>query len=398
MMILCGAASFAQEAMPRFEIPTARSSGMGGTHTAYTDNVFALLVNPAAIMRVEQRSFFALSPTLFSPESTFNLIGPFMDVARGNLSALGSAADTLSKKNGKVPLGFDIREFPLSVAWVADGFGFGLWNRVFVNPSIIGTNVVLDAYADVILPVGFAFKILETDSHTLDLGVTVKPFVRVRAHESVSITDLMDNADFVDDISVPLIAGAGVDMGLLYRWDMGLQAGLTFNDIFTRGAAAGTIVGKKTSDYYYVPFSMDIGLAYDFPLGKYWTTAPGFLGKTTFTLAADYRDLFNIFQQDDYSKRNAALGLGIGFQIAVFDMFKFRMGMNEMLPAVGLGFDLGIFEIDAAYYGREFGLEPGQLSAAALDLTIAIRPDAKKRTWPWTQGSVVGLFTGKKEK
>ncbi|MDR2143501.1 MAG: hypothetical protein LBP29_03930 [Treponema sp.] len=392
-MLLCGAAAFSQEAMPRFEIPTARSNGWGGHHAAYTDNVFALLVNPAAIMRVEQRSFFTLSPTLFSPQSTFDLIGSVNDMIKGDMNSFGGAMDTLSKNNGKLPLGLDIREFPLSVAWVADGFGFGLWDRIFVNPQIIGTNVRLEAYADVILPVGFAFRILDTDAHSVDAGVTVKAFARARAHETVGIFKLAgDTDDFVDDISVPVIAGAGFDLGFLYRWDIGLSAGLTFDDIFTRGKVVSNIIGEDTNSYY-VPFTMNFGAAYDLVLGRFWTTAPGFLANMGFTFTFDYRDIGNLFEQDDYLKRNAVLGIGTGLQVSMFNVLKLRLGMNEMLPAVGAGVDLGPFKIDAAYYGKEFGNEPGQLSGAALDLTIAIRPGAKKRDWPWTRKSLVGLFT-----
>jgi opacity protein-like surface antigen len=382
-------------AMPQFGMPTAQTNGMGGVHAAYTDNVFALLVNPAAMMRVEQRSFFALSPGLLSPQSTFGLITPITDAVSGNLGALGDAADLLGKREGKIVLGFDIREFPLSVAWVADGFGFGLWDRIFVNPNIIGTNVELTVYSDVILPVGFAFRILDTGVHDVDAGITVKPFFRVFAHEQVTILKMMDAGfDFVDSLSVPAIAGAGIDLGFLYRWDIGFSAGLTFDDIFSRGVAVADFMDAGTGTNYYVPFTMNLGLAYDFKIGNFWQEAPRFLADMGFTFAFDWRNITNAFQQDDYQKRNASLDIGLGLQISLADIVKVRLGMNEMLPAAGLGIDLGAFEIDAAYYGREFGLEPGQLSAAALDLTVAIRPGAKKRDWPWTRGSLAGLFTG----
>jgi hypothetical protein len=302
----------------------------------------------------------------------------------GDTSALGDAMDVLSKNKGKIPLGFDLREFPLSIAWVADGFGFALWDRIFVNPSIVGTNVVVNAYADVMLPIGFAFRILNTESHSIDAGITLTPFARAMASDWVSITELMDNdSDFLDDISVPLIAGAGVDLGLLYRWDIGLSAGVTFNDVFTRGWVVQDLIGTAGEDNtYYVPFTMDFGVAYELRLAF-----------ITFTLAFDYRDIVNFFEQDDYLKRNALLGIGAGFQLGLFNVIKMRVGISDMLPSVGLGFDLGPFEIDAAYYGKEFGNEPGTLSAAAMDLTIAIRPGAKKRNWPWTRGSLIGLFT-----
>ncbi|MDR2478928.1 MAG: hypothetical protein LBD48_06410 [Treponema sp.] len=398
MALCCAALIFAEDvAMPRLAIPTARSNGMGGTHVAYTDNVFALLVNPAAMMRVEQRSFFALSPTLFSPQSTFGLINAINSiVSNGDLGALGEATDLLSRSKGKISLGFDIREFPLSIAWVADGFGFGLWNRVFVNPNIIGTNFNFDVYADVMLPVGFAFKILDMNGHAIDAGVTVKPFARVRAHENIDLMEFAEeDADPIGSISVPLIFGAGFDLGLLYRWDIGLSAGITFDDIVTRGVVAGNLYGSRNdTNSYFVPFSMNAGLAYDLKLGRFWESAPGFLAKTGVSFAVDWRDITNLFQQTDYTKRNALLDLGLGLEFSLAELLKLRVGLNEMLPAVGAGFDLGPVEIDAAYYGKELGLEPGQLPVAALDLTFALRPGAKKRNWPWTRHSLVGLISG----
>ena len=396
LVFICAGAVWAEDrAMPRFDIPTARSSGMGGAHAAYTDNVFALIVNPAALMRTQQVSVFALTPMMLNPEATFGLIPPLMNVMGGDgLSSLGEAANILSKQQGKVSLGYDMREFPLSVAWAANGFGFGLWNRIFVNANIIGTHIEIHSYADLFLPVGFAFKILDTSAHTVDAGITVKPFVRGLISQKLNIMDMIDSSsDILDDFSIPIIAGAGFDLGFMYRWDAGLRAGLTFADIVTRGGVVTSFMGRDTNSYY-VPFSMNLGLAYDFKIGTFWTGAPSLLANTGITFAFDWRDITNAFQQDDYTRRNAALDIGVGLQICVLDMFSVRMGMNEMLPAFGIGVDLGAFEFDAAYYGKELGKEPGQLSAAALEFTIAVRPDAKKRDWPWTRGSLVGLISG----
>ena len=371
-------------AMPALAMPTAASNGFGGTHVAYTDNVYSLLVNPAAMIRVQQRSFFNLAPSLLSPQTTVELSKSIVDLAKGDTDTLGSMANALSRQKGKIALGMELREFPLSFAWVANGFGVGLWNRVFVNANVIGTNVDADIYGDVMLPVGFAFKILALENHSVDAGVTVKPFARVRAKESERITNLMDNtSDFIDNINVPLILGGGFDLGFLYRWTGGLQAGLTFDDIFSRGTVIHDIKGNDPNSYY-IPFTMNLGLSYGFNIA--------FLGVT---VAADWHDITNAFNQDDYlNHRNVALDFGLGLQVSLFDIFLVRIGMNEMLPAFGIGFDLGPCKIDLAYYGREFGKEPGQLSVATFDLSIAIRPGAEKRDWPWTRRSLAGLFTG----
>jgi hypothetical protein len=137
---------------------------------------------------------------------------------------------------------------------------------------------------------------------------------------------------------------------------------------------------------------MNLGVAYDFKLGKFWPDLPSFLAKMGFAFAFDWHDVINVFQQDDYMRRNAALDIAMGLQISMLDMIMVRFGMNEMLPAFGIGFDFGPIELDLAYYGKELGLEPGQFPVAAVDFTFAVRPGAKKRDWPWTRGSLVGLI------
>jgi len=368
-------------AMPPLAMPTAASNGFGGTHVAYTDNVFALLVNPAAMMRTRQRSFFTLAPSVFNPQATFDISKSVMDmVSSSDTTNFGNMADTLSKQEGKIALGVELREFPLSIAWVANGFGFGLWNRTFVKADIIGDYVKADVYSDVMLPVGFAFKILDLNRHTIDGGLTLKPFVRVKAAQQAYITDLMDDADF--DFNIPVIAGGGLDMGLLYRWGKVLQVGFTFTDIFSQGTVMADLGDIKDTNSYYIPFAMNAGVSFNFKLG--------IIG---LVLAADWRDIGNAFDQNDYlNNRNYLLDFGIGAQISLFDVVYFRVGMNEMLPAAGLGLNLGALKIDLAYYGREFGYEPGQLSTAVVDLSISIRPGAKARNWAWTRGSVFGLF------
>jgi len=369
-------------AMPPLGMPTAASSGFGGTHVAYTDNVFSLLVNPAAMMRVQQRSFFSLSASLFNPQSTFDIGNAVMEmVSDGDTAAFGRVANTLSDHNGMIALGMELREFPLSIAWVANGFGFGLWNRTFMKAEIIGDHVRATVYSDIMLPIGFAFRVLDMDRHSIDAGFTLKPFVRVMASERVSILDLMDDADF--DLTAPVILGGGLDFGLLYRWAGGFQAGLTFTDILSRGTVVGNLTDEEDTNSYYIPFAVNAGISYSFrPLR--------FLG---ISLAADWRDIGNVFNQDDYlNSRNFILDFGFGVQASLFNTFYFRAGMSEMLPAAGIGVHLGAIRIDLAYYGREFGYEPGMLSTAVVDLSISIRPGARERDWAWTRRSVFGLF------
>lgn len=372
--------------MPPVVMPTAASNGMGGHHVAYTDNVYSLLVNPAAMMRTQQKSFFNLAPSIFNPQSTAKLGRSIIDLGKGDTTALGTTSNTLASQKGKIALGMELREFPLSFAWVANGFGFGLWNRTYVNANIVGTHIEADVFEDVMLPIGFALKIFNFERQSLDVGVTMKPFARVMAQAREKITDLIggNTDEFIDSINIPLIIGGTFDAGILYRWG-GLGIGFALNDFYSRGNVVNNFNDNVLdTNTYYIPFTMNLGVSYELKLGKILGIA----------VAADWRDMKNFFNQDDYLNRNKLLDFGLGGQVTLFNTLVFRAGMSEMLPSAGFGLDLGPLKIDIAYYGREFGLEPGQFPAAVAELSIAIRPGAQKRSWPWARRSIVGLITG----
>ena len=381
--------------MPPLIVRTTASNGFGGHHIAYTDNVNSLLVNPAAMVRVRQGNFFTLELALFSPEFTADAFETMSTMVGGtedaglDINAIFDLLEALSKNN--MGLGLEIRDIPhLSFAYVANGLGLGLWTNTFMNINIMPVTAFMEinVYADMIFPIGFAFTILDIGSskHTFDAGLTIKPFARFMMHGSIGMFNIaMDMDAFIDSVNRPVIAGGGLDAGLLYRWDKGLSIGFTFNDIFSYGHVMTDFSGNDGPPSYYVPFNMNLGLAFDFRLDRFWSGAPAFFRNTGIVAAFDWRNIENIFNQEDPLSKNAVLDLGFGVQLYFMDIFYFRIGVSEMLPAAGIGLHFGIFEIDFAYYGREFGYEPGQLSAAVMEFSIAIRPETKKGNWPWAR-------------
>jgi len=391
-LILSAVPVFAEDReMPPFAIPTARTTGMGGSFVAYTDTVFGLLVNPAAIMRVQQQSFFAFSPVLFDPMHIYGSLKSVWDVA---VAAFGRDMDGLRdgigalSNNRSTPLGFDLREFPLALAWVSDGLGIGLWNRFFMSPSLDGAETQQSLYGDVIMPIGFAMKILETNAQSIDIGITLKPFARVIVNGT-----LQDFAPGSDTPAIPLIAGTGFDIGLMYRWNVGLNIGFTLNDIITRGKTVYAFGSERGDDIYYVPFTMNLGAALDIKIGNFWKTAPGFLANTGIAIAVNWHNIANTLSKAS-GQRDYLLDMSAGIQITLLDLILLRAGMNEMQPAYGLGVNLGSVQIDAAYYKREFGAERGQISVPMLDLTVAFRQKAKEKNWLWAQQSIIGMIAG----
>jgi hypothetical protein len=136
-----------------------------------------------------------------------------------------------------------------------------------------------------------------------------------------------------------------------------------------------------------VPFTVNVGAAY---------TLPHWFSYLDVSVMADFHDVATIFTANDYTKRNPILNLGIGAEAKLFNFLYLRVGLNEMLPTVGLGLSSKSLHLNLAYYGKELSNEPGGFSTYALELSIAIRPPAKARTWPWATQAVVGglIMTG----
>jgi hypothetical protein len=363
-------ASFAEDMEP-LEMPSTRSLGMGGTHVAYTDDVYSLFVNPAALQRANQSSVFDISPAVVGP--TFELI----DLA-GSLGddMIGAVSDFASDTGGKIPIGFELRG-PLAIGYTANGLGFGVWDRVHGEATFIGTDVEASMLADAMMNFGMSFSVLSLGNHEVDAGFVVKPFLRVRASKGMSALEAVDGGgDLMDDFNIPLIVGGGLDLGFMYRFHRTLTAGLTIDDVFTRGGRIATLVGDDDGvSSYRVPATLNMGVAY--------TLQP--IPWLSLAFMLDYRDVTNLFHVGDFTRKNPILNLAFGTEVGILTFLKLRFGLNEMLPAVGLGLQAKALHLNFAVYGKELGLEPGSFSTYGLDVSIGIRPGTKEKSWPWSK-------------
>jgi hypothetical protein len=375
-------ASFAEDMAP-LAMPSTRSLGMGGTHVAYTDDVYALFVNPAALQRANQGSGFEFSPAFVGP--LFDLIDLATSAGDDLTGALG---DFAGKTGGKIPANFELRG-PLSIGYTANGLGFGVWNRVSEEATVIGTNISASMLADVILNFGMSFSVLSLGNHEVDAGFVVKPFLRAKAGMDVTALDAIGGGldNIIEEFNVPLIAGAGFDLGFMYRFFKDLTVGMTIDDVYTGGGRIATLYGDDDGvSSYQVPATLNLGVAY--------ALQPEPVPWLSLAFMLDYRDVTNLFQSDDYTKKNPILNLAFGTELGIFSFLKLRFGLNEMLPAVGLGLAAKAFQFNIALYGKELSNEPGGFSTYGLDVSIAIRPETKEKEWPWSR-PIVNSILGK---
>ena len=365
---LFGGALYENEIAP-FTIPSTRNYGMGGPHTAYTDDINSLFINPAAFVTAKQLSIAEISV------GTYGDIFGIMDVVRsgGDDEMVDALLTWVENTKGNIPLGLNLRG-PLAVGRVGNGWGWGAFDRVYMDMSLAGSTISLGVYGDLMFNMGYAFMVLNMGVHTVDVGAVGKFFGRVsmdtgRLRLLDMVSDVDNLQDYLTDSSlIFLTLGGGIDIGAQYRFLDNLTAALVVADLFSLGYAAPLPIpglGETSGSAYlgYISPKINIGVSYK--------VFENYL--VTWALMADYRDLINLFQQNDYYATNGFLNLSLGTEVILLDIFSFRAGMNQMLPAVGIGFDLKALKIDAAIYGKELGREPGKLSTYALDLGILFR-------------------------
>jgi len=373
-------AVFADDAKKMIEItiPTAADFGMCGPHTAYTDNVYAMLVNPAAIVRVQQNSTGNVSLSVTDPEKALNTLGSIGEIIYKLFTEGFEVFEDIPgilDLGGTNLAGFDLREFPLGFARVSNGLGIGIWNRIYTGDDFFGDTDKSNLYCDVIIPISVAFPVIGTDHHSLDIGVTFKPFARIIMKD-----------DFTE---IPFIAGTGINAGILYRWNIGLSAGFTANDIITRGKKFWDPQGNEETDYNVtVPMTLNFGVAFDLKVGNFAPDAPDFIANTGIAVAADWNKVDEVFWQDNsFQYQNIWQKANAGIQLTLFDILMLRCGIKEGSFATGAGVNLGLFRIDAAYYRNVH-------NTPVLELSFGTKSKAKDSNWFWAQNPLIGGYSG----
>ncbi|MDR2136493.1 MAG: hypothetical protein LBO76_07745 [Treponema sp.] len=379
--------------------PSTAGNGLGGPHAAYTDGIYSLFVNPAALQWANESMITDLTFGVVGPigkllENMDSIAGIGESFSDGNTSAMSDALTKLTEimPNGKLPIGADIRG-PISFGYTANGLGIGLFSRTTVDARIIGLNIDATAYTDLTLPIGLSFNLLKLKDHELSAGLVLKPFARVLINKELSALDLMDEEkkDNLLKIPMPVIAGGGGDLGLMYRFKKDLVLGFAAKDVYTAGIKVydlGSLLGAEKEEspdaLYRVPLALNAGLAYTFRPSSFWKTPKAFQSFYV-ALMADWANLQNVFSWDDRQHRNPLLDIGGGLEIGLFSFLKFRAGVHELLPSVGIGLEPAVFKLNLALYGKELGNEPGVNSTLGVDFSISFRPDTKKKTWFWSK-------------
>jgi hypothetical protein len=353
------------ETIPPFVMPSARASAMGGIHTAYTDDFYALFTNPASFVDVkEEFSAVELSVSLYGP--VFELL----DLAR-NASGSSKSLD-LSGLMG--PRGFaaglDIGG-PLSLGWIGRGLALGLFNRTKSDAVVRGTMIRPLLSEEILLAGGYSFRILDKQNHILDAGFLGKGFFRGSLAQEASIFNALTLLDDPFNYPFKTYLGLGFDLGLRYSFAGKFSAALVCYDIYSPVLVTTHLsfldFQRKDSfceTYATVQPRLDFGLTYriESPLLSRYISR--------LIIALDYRNFLDL---SALIPRNPILNIGAGMELVLLEVLSLRAGIADGLPSAGFGLDLAFMRLDFSMYGKELGLDPGVHSVYAMALSLIFR-------------------------
>lgn len=366
LFIAFSALLFADNFKPQLHItPSVRQQGFGGFYTTDVDNFYGLYANPAMLGTHKKHSLFpGLGLTVSGP---FDQMPDFFEgVSSQDLTNL---AELLRKNNG-LKFGMNVQPL-LSMGHVSGfGFGWGLCTDIFMSASVPNlSRSDINIGAETVLTAGFGFPIIHTDNHLLTVGITAKGFFQMSTlfnEGIISVSSKLQNFD-INDIPMYVTAGFGFDAGVYYSMCNCIDFAIVYHDPWSPAWVAKTDISNIKDFHFGSMQTLEPKLS----AGIAWRvqTAATRGAITSLRIMADYKNIFTPFKK---LGRNPWLELNAGAELVLANIVSFRVGLNELYPACGIGFSFGHFKIDMSMYGKELGLEPGNSPCLNAALFIGV--------------------------
>ena len=352
-----------------------RALGMGGAGVAVADNYQSIWINPAGLANKKvQFSLPSFGLSLYSPLAISKDIEDLEAVDADVL--VNGVLNSLTTGYGKV------LDADAQVSFSAGGFGIGVNVKDTIYSYVpktstggVSSKFFNSTSANVVLGFGFSIPI---GSVSIDLGVS-------GGISSLMYTDLVDaqlatgilGADDPEAAVSDLISGLPVAYGYAIPINAGVNVNLPLG--FKIGAVARNINGSykmsqaaniealEESDEELesfeisVPMTIDAGFAWDISL------LGGFLHPI---IAADVVDVVGLIKSNDFSQSNLVSHLKAGLEVKGLWIADARIGLDRGYWTAGVGLDLAILRLEAAYYWQEMGAYQGDKPQDALTIKM----------------------------
>lgn len=369
---------------------STRLEAMGGAGITLSQGSDAFYYNPANLAGGKLRlNLPSVAITAFNPKAILDSDIPQIIEAGGDAMAQDLLLEYLDKAvlAGKG----DVLAADVGISFTGGGFGLGLnvQERVRTSSSdgsLINDKLISDL--NVSIPVGLGVRINVVPKYfTIDVGVGAR-FVYRALSEKIGVSKVLSFVDdsvtdpletFLEGTTLAASWGIPIDVGLNLNGPMGLQLSAVARNIngvynVTNYAAVGTWLNEMTdhigmdpiyggtktdttSGSYTVPWSLDVGFG--------WMPKLGLLKPS---IGIDLADVISVAKQEATIWDN----LTAGVELQLLSMLSARGGFNKGYWSVGVGLDLFVFHIDAAYYVREYGQVIGDKPVDALSVRVNI--------------------------
>jgi len=377
---------------------SVRLQGMGGAGLGVKGYHDSFNFNPANLAGSGFKlSLPSVTVTAFNPKKILEsgAIDEFeKDTEAGMISGAQKLLGTIGRRYG------DFLTTDLSTTFTLGGFGLSVQaqERLMTykpGADLTGTNLIAQITTAATLGFGLNIKAVPRILD-IDLGVSVQGVYKayLEALSASTIVDMIDEDDgAVDPVTkllnqTPLMAGWAlpISVGANFNFPYGLSlstvarninGNYTMNTYASANDWAEGILGNRLTDdpandpaileedwTIEVPWSLDFG----------FTWAPTFLGNLLQPIIAiDVVDVMAMGGKKGEDLTRAFFEqTRLGASVRVLSLLDFRYGINMGYQSIGVGFDLLVFHIDAAYYTREYGTSIGDKPIDALSLRFSL--------------------------
>ena len=375
---------------------SVRVQGMGGAGLGMKGYHDSFLFNPANLAGSGFKlSLPAVTVTVFNPKKILQdgIIDKFEDGSEGAMASGALALlNTITAGQG------DMLTTDISTLFTLGGFGLSLQAQerlmTYKTTGLTGTNMIAQVTAAA--TAGFGMNIRAVPRVLdIDLGVSVQAVYKayLKSVSGRTILDLMDEDKNLDPEKyflneTPLIAGWAlpVSVGANFNFPFGLSLSAVARNIngnysMSTYASANDwaieVLGTPLDDEY---AATDPAVLEEWTMESEWgldfgfTWAPRFLGNIVQpTIAIDVVDVLKMGGKEGEDLTRAFFEqTRLGASVRLLSLLDFRYGINMGYQSIGVGFDLLVFHIDAAYYTREYGSSIGDKPIDALSLRFSI--------------------------
>lgn len=373
---------------------SVRVQGMGGAGLGVKGYHDSFLFNPANLAGSGFKlSLPAVTVTVYNPKRILEdgIIDKFEDGSDGAMASGALALlNTITKNHG------DVLTTDVSTTFTLGGLGLSVQAQerlmTYKTTGMTGTSLIAQLSAAATLGYGMNINAVPGVLN-IDLGVSAQAVYKayLRGVSGRTILNQLDEDDFDFEKyflnETPLIAGWALPfsfgMNLNFPYGLSLSAvarNINGNYNMTTYASvddwAEEVFGSTLSDNpgHATPKEEEWSMESDWSLDFGFTWAPKFLGNLIQpTIAVDVVDVMKMAgMQGDDLNRAFFEQTRLGASVRLLSLLDVRYGINMGYQSLGVGFDLLVFHIDAAYYTREYGASIGDKPIDALSLRFSL--------------------------